>query len=232
MKSLLIVLVVLMLCSQRAIGYDLATESTQIMNNIELVLSAARQLQSLVNEAQMIQNQIEQLKSIATYQNSWATVDSNRTTLFNLVNQGVAISNQIQTQLTQMQQQTEALINTGTLSDQQALLGQNTLSVVQATLARINQSRQNYQTQENGIQDLLQKNNQVIGQTQALQVLNQVSTQNITQMQATQELLNNLATLEATKMVADYEDKKSQSDRLDQIIHPVTNSTSSFDFGT
>ena len=43
-------------------GYDFATETTQIMNNIELVVNAERQLQSLLNQAEMIENQIEGIK--------------------------------------------------------------------------------------------------------------------------------------------------------------------------
>ncbi|MDE2026998.1 MAG: hypothetical protein KGJ11_00475 [Candidatus Omnitrophica bacterium] len=212
-------------------GYDFATEHTQILNNIELVVNAERQLQSLLNQAQMIENQILQLKSVATYQNVWVDVDANRSTLFNLVNQGYTISTQIQDQLTQMQQQTQALLNSGTMSDQQTQIGVNLLGVIQITLGRVSQSRQIYQNQENALQDLMQKNNQAIGQTQALQVLNQISAQNVSQMQSTQEAINNLTQLQAAQMQADYQEKKAESDRINQIIHPVNNTSSSFDFG-
>jgi len=103
--------------------------------------------------------------------------------------------------------------------------------VVQITLGRVSASQQVYQNQENALQDLLQKNNAAVGQTQALQVLNQMSAQNVSQLQSTQEAINNLTQLQAAKMQADYQEKKAESDRINQIVHPINNTSSSFDFG-
>ena len=233
MRILLIFAVFLVAFSLPVKAYDIATESTQILNNIQLVLTATRELQSLVNQATMIQNQIIELNSVSTYQgNSWNDVNTQRSTLFTLTNQGIAISNQIQTILTQMQQIAGTLNNTQGLSDQDDALRQQALGVIQITIGRINQSRQTYQNQENALQDLLQKNNQAVGQTQALQTLNQIQAQNITQMQATQEALNNIATLEATKMTQENEEKQAEETQLNAEIHPAVNGTSSFDFGS
>jgi P-type conjugative transfer protein TrbJ len=210
----------------------LATEATQILNNIQLVLTAARELQSLVNQATMIQNQIIELNSVSTYQpNTWNDVNSNRATLFNLTNQGVSVSTQIQGLLTQMQQIAVTLNNTQGLSDQDDALRQQTLGVINITIGRINQSRQSYQTQENATQSLLAQNNAAVGQTQALQTLNQIQAQNLTQMQATQEALNNIASLEAAKMTQDNEEKQAEETQLNAEIHPIVNETSGFDFG-
>ena len=212
-------------------GFDYATEHTQILNNIELVINAERQLQSLLNEAQMIENQILQLKSVATYQNVWVDIDANRSTLFNLVNQGYATTTQIQNQLTQMQQQTKALLNSGSLSDQQTQIGVNLMGVIQITLGRVSASQQIYQNQEDALQGLLQKNNAAVGQTQALQVLNQMAAQNVSQMQSTQEAINNLTQLQAAHMQAEMQEKQAETDRVNTIVHPVNNTQSGFDFG-
>jgi P-type conjugative transfer protein TrbJ len=211
-------------------GFDFATETTQIMNNIELVINAERQLESLLNQAQMIENQILQLKSVATYQNVWVDIDANRSTLFNLVNQGYSTTMQIQNQLNQMKQQTQVLLNSGSLSDQQTQIGVNLMNVIQITLGRVSTSQQVYQNQENALQNLLQKNNAAVGQTQALQVLNQISAQNVSQMQSTQEAINNLTQLQAAQMQAEYQVKKDESDRVNTIVHQVNNNNSSFSF--
>ncbi len=232
MKTILIILIPLFIFVSHGMAQDIATEHTQILNNVELVVNAERQLQSLLNQAQMIENQIEELKSVATYPNAWGNVDLQRSQLFSLVSQGITIASQIQTQLTQMQQQAQNILSSGSLSDQQAATVQASMNVIQITLGRINASRQTYQTQENAMQDLLAKNNSSVGQTQALQTLNQIQAQNVTQMQATQEALNNIATLQATKMTQENQDKQAEKTVIDKEIHPIVNGTSSFDFGS
>ena len=57
---------------------DIATEHTQILNNIELITENLRQLQSLENQIEMIKNQVEELKSVANYQNNFTDVDALR----------------------------------------------------------------------------------------------------------------------------------------------------------
>ena len=54
-----------------SMAQDIATEHTQILNNIELITENLRQLQSLYNQIEMIKNQVEELKSVATYQNNF-----------------------------------------------------------------------------------------------------------------------------------------------------------------
>jgi P-type conjugative transfer protein TrbJ len=216
----------------KAMAVDVATEHTQIMNNIQLLISAAHQVESLYNEAQMIQHQIEQLKSIATYRDSWSNADDIRSQLYTLVNQGVSVSDQTQDLLTRMQQEASALLNNGSLSDQQRSIGRASMNVITLTLGRIRQNRQSYQSQESALRDLLQKNNAAVGQTQALQVLNQISAHNITQMQATQECLHDLASQQMFRWKAEDQEKQNMDDRIDAIVHPIEKGNSSFSFGS
>lgn len=232
MRSIFTILIVLLFSISWATAQDLATEHTQLLNNVELIVNGERQLKSLLNEAQMIENQIAELKSVATLQDTWVNIDQQRSELVSLVSEGVSLSGQIQNQLISMKKEAQDILNSGSLSDQQKALGQGTMAIVQITLDRVNESRRRYQSQENALQDLLAKNNSAVGQTQALQVLNQISAQNVTQMQATQEAIHNLAALELTRITEEHEEKKIETQRIDQIIHPVDKGTSSFDFGT
>jgi len=69
---------------------DMATEHTQLLNNIELITENLRQLQSLENQIEMIKNQVEELKSVANYQNNFNDIDVLRNNLTNITNQGTA----------------------------------------------------------------------------------------------------------------------------------------------
>ena len=210
-----------------------ALESTQILNNMELIINAEQQLQGLLQQAQMIENQIEQLKSIATYPVTvLVQIDSLRSQLFSLVNEGISLSNQIQNQLNSMKAEAEDIASRPNLDDRFNLVLQGSDSVIQVTLNRINESRQSYQIQENTLQSLLAKSDAAVGQTQTLQALNHIAAQNSTQLLATQEMLNNLATLQATKMTQDNQKEEAEEAQLNAEVHPIVNGTSSFDFGS
>jgi type IV secretion system protein TrbJ len=233
MKVVLIILVPFMVFVSHSMAQDVATEHTQILNNVELIINGERQLQSLLNEAQMIENQIEQLKSIATEPVTiMVQLDGMRAQLFDLVNQGISLSGQIANQLNDMKLEAEDIASRPHFDDRINLVVQGSDSVINATISRIGQSRQSYQIQETELQGLLAKSNAAVGQTQALQVLNQVAAQNVTQMQATQEAINNLATLQAAKMTQDNQKEEAEETMLNQEIHPIVNGTSSFDFGS
>lgn len=233
MRSFLIAIIVLVVGTSVVKGYDFATETTQIMNNIELVVNAERQLQSLLNQAQMIENQIEELKSVATYPVTvMVQIDGLRSQLFSLVNEGISLSSQIQNQLNSMKQEAQDIASVPNLDDRFNLVLQGSDSVIQVTLNRINESRQSYQAQENSLQSLLAKSDAAVGQTQTLQALNHIAAQNSTQLLATQEMLNNLATLQATKMTQDNQKEEAQESQLNAEIHPIVNGTSGFDFGS
>ena len=104
MKIILWVLISSVIFSSRASAQDVATEHTQLLNNIELITENLRQLQSLYNEAEMIKNQVEELNSVATYQNNLSGIDTLRNELTDITNQGTTLSNQTQGILTGMQQ--------------------------------------------------------------------------------------------------------------------------------
>ena len=78
MKILLWISVIFVIFPSAAMAQDIATEHTQILNNIELITENLRQLQSLENQIEMIKNQVEELKSVANYQNNFSDIDALR----------------------------------------------------------------------------------------------------------------------------------------------------------
>lgn len=208
---------------------DVATEHTQILNNLELVMENLRILQSLYNEMQMIQNQVEELKSVATYQDGFSDTDSLRNQLTGITAQGTELSSQTQTILNQMQQVLNTLPANGTMTDQQESLDQDALTVVQNAINRTNQLRQSYQQQSDSLRSLMAKNNQAVGQTQALQTSNQLAAQNIAQTQSTQELLSEQISMLAAMMNKQFQQEMAEDEKMKQIIHPMDDGSSIFD---
>lgn len=198
---------------------DIATEHTQILNNIELVTENLRQLQSLYNQIEMIKNQVEELKSVATYQNNFSDIDLLRNNLTTITNQGTALSNQTQVLLTQMQQEINNLPADGTMTDQQESRDQGTMNIVQNALTRVAQLRQAYQQEISSVNALMAKNNQSVGQTQALQTSNELAAQNVVQTQSTQELLSEQISLQATMMSKQLQEEKEEDDKMKQIFN-------------
>jgi len=198
---------------------DIATEHTQLLNNIELITENLRQLQSLENQLEMIANQVQELKSVANYQNNFNDTDALRNNLTNLTAQGTTLSNQTQTILNQMQQEIATLPASGSMIDQQVSLDQGTLNIVQNALNRAAQLRQSYQQEVNSVNTLMDKNNQAVGQTQALQTSNQLSAQNIAQNQSTQELLSEQITLQAATMSKQLQEEQDEDNKMKQIFN-------------
>ena len=231
MRFILWILVIFAIFPSIIRAQDVATEHTQILNNIELITENIRQLQSVYNQIEMIKNQVEGLKSVATYQNSFSDMDSLRETLTGLINKGISLSNQTQRVLNTMQQEENNLTMSGTMVEQENSLGTGTMNIVQNALNRIKEQRESYQQEMNAVNALMAKSNQSVGQTQALQTLNELTAQTIPQMQLTRELLSEQISIQAAMINKENQEKEVITNKMDQIIHPIVNGNSSFDLG-
>jgi len=219
MRIFLGVVVVWGIVAGTAWSQDVATEHTQLLNNIELITENLRQLQSLYNQIEMIKNQVEGLKSVATYQNNLADIDGLRNQLTDITNQGTALSDQTQDLLTNMQQELNYFPGNGTMTDQQEAVDQGTLNMVQNALKRVKQLRQSYGQETQSVNALMDRNNQAVGQTQALQTSNELAAQNIAQTQSSQELLSEQISMQAVMMSKQLQEEKEEDDRMKQIFN-------------
>lgn len=198
---------------------DVATEHTQLLNNIELITENLRQLQSLENQIEMIKNQVEELKSVANYQNNFTDVDTLRSSLTNITNQGSELSTRTQNLLTQMQQEINDMPANGTMTDQEEAADQQELTILQNALNRAAQLRASYQQVVNSVDALMDKNDQALGQTQALQTSNQLAAQNITQTQSTQELLSEQISMQAAIASKQLQEEQDEDNKMKQIFN-------------
>jgi P-type conjugative transfer protein TrbJ len=203
---------------------DVATEHTQLLNNIELITENLRQLQSLENQIAIIKNQVEGLKSVANYQNNFTDVEAMRNQLSSITSQGTALSNQTQGLLTQMQQEINNLPANGTMTERENSIDQNTINILQNSLNRVTQERQNYQKETDAVNSLMAKNDQAVGQTQALQTSNEIAAQTIAQMQSTRELLSENIIVQATAAMREIQEKQDMINTINQMIGSSDNS--------
>lgn len=210
---------------------DLATEHTQVLNNIELITENLRQLQSLENQIEMIKNQVEELKSVATYQNNFSDVDALRNNLTNITNQGTALSDQTQGVLTQMQQEINNLPANGTMTDRENSIDRSTMKILQDAVNRVAQERKNYSQETNAVNTLMAKNDQAVGQTQALQTSNEIAAQSIAQMQSTRELLSENIIVQAAATMREIQERQDMINTMDQMLQPTDNSVGSVNTG-
>jgi P-type conjugative transfer protein TrbJ len=231
MKNVLYLSLIFIFIPSALKAQDVATEHTQVLNNIELITENLRQLQSLYNQVEMIKNQVEGLKSVATFQNSFGDMDTLREALTNVISEGMMLSDRTQSLLNSMQQQAGKMTVDGTMIDEEMTLGQGTMNIVQNALDRVKEQRESYQREMDGVNSLMAKNNQSVGQTQALQTLNELTAQIIPQMQLTRELLSEQISMQAAMMGKENQEKQDMANKMGQIIHPIDNSESSFDLG-
>jgi len=217
---------VIFLSSARA--QDVATEHTQLLNNIELISENLRQLQSLENQIAMIKNQVIELSSVATYQNNFTDIDGIRNELTNIISEGASLSNQTENILTSIQQLKSNLPTNGTMTDQEEAIDQQTLNIVQNALNRAAQLRQSYNQVISSVNTLMDRNNQAVGQTQALQTSNQLAAQNIAQNQSTQELLSEQISLQSAMMSKQLQDEKDEDSKMQQIFNTQDDGSSVF----
>src|ERR1039457_7059595 len=88
MRKIGVLLLIIVVITTEAIAQNIATETTQVLNNIQLILTAARELESLNNQQTQIQNQIVGLQAVANYQNQFSAVNANSGQISILINAG------------------------------------------------------------------------------------------------------------------------------------------------
>ena len=166
------------------------------------------------------------MKSVANYQNNFTDVDAMRDQLTNITSQGTALSNQTQGLLTQMQQEINNLPANGTMTDRESSIDKSTINILQNSLNRVSQERQNYQQETEAVNSLMAKSDQAVGQTQALQTSNELAAQAIQQMQSTRELLSENIIVQTVSTMREIQERQDMINTMNQMIQPADNADS------
>jgi len=110
----------------------------------------------------MIKNQVEELKSVATYKNNFTDIDQLRNNLTNITAQGTVLSAQTQDMLSLMEHEINDLPVHGTMRDREGSIDQSTMNILQNALARVTKNGKIMPRKQRRSTPYLPKNDQAV----------------------------------------------------------------------
>ncbi len=210
---------------------DVATEHTQILNNIQLLQNYYNQVKSLYNEAVMIKNQIESLKSVATFKGDWGGITGALDKVNDIINRGKIQMGSISRYYDELKALKEKLKGASTGSQMEESLNNSVQQNLEGSLKTVDEQSQAMVEESKSLQELLAKNDASVGQTQALQTLNQLTGQLVQQSQQTRQLMAAQIGMQASINSALIEEKRKAKEQGDAIFKPIKNEDSNFHIG-
>ncbi len=208
-----------------------ATEYTQVLNNIQLVKQYYNQLESLYHEAVMIQNQVESLKSIANYKDQWNEINAIKSRIDFTILRGRQTAGNIKNEYEKMKALEPDLKRSGDITREKDNWHQTTADTVDGAMAAVDQQNEAMDQEARAVQALLAKNNEALGQTQAIQTLNQLTAQLINQMQELRQLTQQQIQLQSAYINQQISEQKRVGENMNVMIHPSGDLESDYHMG-
>lgn len=228
---LLITVLVLSLSKPNDAEAVLATEFTQVLNHVELVIQVSQTARMLVNQIQMISNQIEFLKSIATNPNGiWDNIVPLLAQLHNVVQQGQALSYNLQNISQVFQTTFPGYVPPQNFINEYQQWTQGTLDSIRGSLMAAGLQSNQLSTESSTLTSLKSLSNGAIGQTQAIQAGNMISHEMINQMQKLRQLQMSQMQAQSAYMAHQVNLDSSTQAAIDEYIHEITPTGNSASF--
>ena len=206
-----------------------ATEWTQVLNNLELALQNINTVKGLYNDAIMIKNQVESLKSIASYKGDWQNIDSILAQIESARQRAEAVYNQVQGTYQRAREMYPELKKSGTEGQVLDSVNDMATSATEGAMEAADIQKKAMDQERAAVQGMLQKSDDAQGQTQAIQATNKLIAELIAQMQQLRELTNyQIAQTNAMIKKNDYE--KKVHDDVEAVFHPYGGEKSNFVF--
>jgi len=181
-----------------------ATELTQILNNIELVSSVAKQAQAVANQIKMIQYQIEQLKSIERYPGGlWNDAMTAINKLNLIVRQGQALSYTLQNIEQEFQKRYPGYEAPQDYVASYQDWSKTTLDSIKGSLAAAGFQNNEFQTENAALTTIRNLSDNAVGQTQAIQAANKIADLQVQQLQKLRQL--HMAQMQASNAYMSHE---------------------------
>lgn len=205
-----------------------ATEWTQILNNIQLINQTKNQIEGLYNDAEMIRNQIESLKSIASYQGTWEDLNRILGQIEGIRQRNESVWNDVQGAYRRAQELFPGIDKEQDYAKAMKAVNDPVLTAADGAVT-ISQDREAQRVrEEEAVRTLLQKSDAAVGQTQTLQTMNQLMAELIRQMQDLRALNEwQLAQMSAlARKQAEMENKEQQD--MQAVFHEYKGTESSW----
>ncbi|CAG9229929.1 Conjugative transfer protein TrbJ [Paraburkholderia tropica] len=157
-----------------------ATEPTQILNNIQLVLQYAQQVT-------MVENQLKALASLPSQQ--WGSASQDLSALTQIVSSGQTLSYTMQNIDQQFKQQYPGYQSGTNYTSSYQQWGTNTLDNVRAALNAAGLQSSQFASERSALSAIQAMANSPTGQTQAIQAGTMIASQTVDQLQKLRQLM-------------------------------------------
>jgi len=205
-----------------------ATEWTQILNNIQLLNQTKNQIEGLYNDAEMIRNQIESLKSIASYKGNWNDLNQILLQIESIRQRNEAAWNSVQGAYRRARELFPEIDKEQDYKKSLETLNAPVLSAADGAIAITEDQEARTAKEQEAVRNLLQKSDEAVGQTQALQTMNQLMAELIRQMQELRALNEwQLAQKSAEAKKTIELENKEQKD-MQEVFHDYEGASSQF----
>lgn len=157
-----------------------ATEPTQILNNVQLVLQEA-------NQVQMVANQLNSLAKMPV--TNWGQASSDLAALTQAVSVGQGISYTMSNVASAFQQQYPGYQAPQNFGQSYQQWGQNSLSSISAALQAAGLQSSQFSTERAALSAIQMLANNPLGQTQAIQAGTEIASAQVDQLQKLRQLM-------------------------------------------
>ena len=199
-----------------------ATEFTQVLNNVELVSSVAKQAQMVANQIQQIKYQVEQLKSIERYPGGlWSDAMTAIQKLGLIVKQGQALSYTLQNIEQEFEKRYPGYEPPQDFIASYKDWSKTTLDSIRTSLQAAGFQNNEFQTETAALHSLQHLSDNAVGQTQAIQAANMIASSEVEQLQKLRQL--HMAQMQAANAYMSYEVNKDAAENasLDEFIKVI-----------
>ncbi len=177
-----------------------ATEPTQILNNIQLILSYANQIQQLSTQIQQYENMLINTASLPF--EVWNNVQSDLQQIAHVVDIGQGLSYTMQNLDQAFKDKFQGYKPTTDFSSSYRTWSQTNLDTVRQSLSRAKLQADQFGTEEGVLRQLRNASSSATGQLQAIQAGHQIAEQTVQQLQKLRELMITQMTTQDTFMAA------------------------------
>jgi len=194
-----------------------ATEPTQILNNIELVLQYEKQIQQYATQLMQWKDQLQNVMNIPNQ--IWSSIQNDLMGVMNVVKQGQALAFSLANIGEQFQLKFPGFKTTANYTADYKNWSQTLRDTIKGTLEAANLQSQQFATEEGVINQLRMMSSSNQGRMQAIQTGNQIAVEVVAQMQKLRAL--SLAQMQAQNayMAKNEQEKDTTKAAVESLLN-------------
>ena len=199
-----------------------ATEITQIMNNLQLIMSYQQQVQSYIRQGLQLQNELKNLVN-----NPTSILGPEIGDVINGIGKIWSGANSMGYNLAQIDKNFSAMFKSKKAGDYAKMFTKwhdTNTNTLESALKAIGTARDKYPSAQAALTDLYNRSQSTSGNLDALQTLSQINIRQIQELQSLQELMSSQAQASMTYMAAQNAKDQKGIEDAEGILQPLTSS--------